>query len=660
MKAQLSPMALNETEFSAEMADFLFRGNGLELGGLTDQAKDDPQPLSIQITGIGSDQWQLFCGPLVLKKPSIIQIPAIRADISRTPEGWRFAGRLKTLLPEQVLTEEWRLNTDQPLTVQWQFQANQEGRSRINYRLKGDTETALPFSLVREPVTIKGNGFHVEATGWVIEHTMNTKVIASTGPVEINAPPNRLHIPEVTLSADTQLTDKLRADSEITLSKPVITRDALSGGASSARISALVEIASNPDPKVTGAVGLTAGYIEDPKQNLSIRGIDVKMPFGLPIMDTQPVGTFRAKALRWHTYEKGRVKGDLVQTKGRLEINARYSSQLRPGLQMDVNGWIGQAGGRLAVEIPPYQPEKEIDLGQFVSSAAGFSAKGSLAGTGDFKIEPDGLKGSALITITNASLSQKDDALSIEGVSASLLMPQLPDLRSAPRQPLSADHIQLGEISAHDFNAFFQIEPPGTLFIEKADVQWCNGGIHTQSIRLHPDKQDIELTLFANQLNLAQVLEQLGVTEGEGEGAVNGRIPLRLHEGMPIFDNGFLYSTPGQGGTIHLRDTNSLLQGMPREAPQFIQLDIATEALKDYTYDWARLSLNSENDILKVGLKLKGKPNKLLPFTYDKETEQFRRINGEPIAEFQEIGFDLNFSSSLSQILQYKKMLNKK
>ena len=666
ISAQLNPPAVKKTELAVHLTDFSFLGNGIGFGPMTDPATGANQPVSVHLTGIGDQEWQLICGSVVLQQPSIVQIPAIRADISLDPTNPSMEARLETRLTAQTLAGQWHVTSDRPMTVKWQLHATRKGQDRIDYRLVGDAEGALPFSLKRAPVEIRGNGFHINATGWARPQEVDAKIMARTGPVQVQAAPTDLRIPEIILLADThwfkdaQATDKMTVKGDISLPKPVVTHGTLFGGAAAARISARIETASKTEPKVTGVFYLRDGYIKESEQKLTVSEIGIKMPFGLPATASHPKGTLQANVLRWHTYEKGSISGDLMQTDARLDFNAAYTSQLRPGLRMDVNGSIDQAGGRMAFTIPAYQPEKKIDLGQFIPSAAGFIFQGSLTGAGDLMIDQGGLKGSAKINVDGAALSKKDDALSIEGISVSLTMPHLPDLRSAPRQPLSASHVQLGEISTHDFKAYFQLEPPGTFFIEKADVQWCNGSMHTQSIRLGPDNPDIELTLFANQLNLAQVLEQLGVTEGEGEGAVNGRIPLRVHKGVPVFDNGFLYSTPGQGGTIHLRDTQSLLQGMPKQAPQFIQLDIATEALKDYTYNWARLSLNSEKDILKVGLKLSGKPNQLLPFTYDKETEQFQRIEGEPIADFQEIGFDLNFSSSLSQILQYKALFKQK
>ena len=89
-------------------------------------------------------------------------------------------------------------------------------------------------------------------------------------------------------------------------------------------------------------------------------------------------------------------------------------------------------------------------------------------------------------------------------------------------------------------------------------------------------------------------------------------------------------------------------------------MDIATEALKDYTYRWAKLSVQSQKDILLLKLQLDGKPNRLLPFAYDQRLGKFQRTTDKGQAEFKGISIDLNFKSPLNEIIHYKEFLNRK
>jgi hypothetical protein len=219
--------------------------------------------------------------------------------------------------------------------------------------------------------------------------------------------------------------------------------------------------------------------------------------------------------------------------------------------------------------------------------------------------------------------------------------------------------LQMGELKARNLDVDFQIEDRRTLLLEKVGLQWCEGRINTAAIRIVAGKEDYDVTLFCDRLDLAMVLEQLGVAQAGGDGTVNGRIPVRWVNGRLSFDNGFLYSTPGRSGKIQLKGTREILAGIPQGTPQYTQLDIATEALKDYTYQWAKLNVQSKKDILLLKLQLDGKPNRLLPFAYNQESGQFTRVKGEGQAEFKGIGVDLNFNIPLNEIIHYKDLLHR-
>jgi hypothetical protein len=157
---------------------------------------------------------------------------------------------------------------------------------------------------------------------------------------------------------------------------------------------------------------------------------------------------------------------------------------------------------------------------------------------------------------------------------------------------------------------------------------------------------------------LADVLEQFGIASAEGSGALNGRIPLRYRDGALSFVDGFLYSTPGQGGSILLKGTEILTAGIPVDTPQYVQMDLAREALKDYAYDWVKLTLNTKGEDLLVRMQLDGKPAAALPFVYKPESGRFARVaEQEQGSRFQGIRLDVNFRLPLNKILRYKDLL---
>ena len=222
--------------------------------------------------------------------------------------------------------------------------------------------------------------------------------------------------------------------------------------------------------------------------------------------------------------------------------------------------------------------------------------------------------------------------------------------------------MSLGDLTAENGTIDFQIESLRSLLIEKAHFGWSGGKVDTQAMRLSRGTEDYQLIFYCDRLNLARVLEQFGAAAAEGGSSVSGRIPIRYAPGKLSFDDGFLFSTPGTGGKIRLTGTEILTAGIPPDTPQFAQMELAREALKDYDYSWAKLRLNSEGENLLLQMQMDGKPAKTLPFVYSKDIGGFIRVEAESQgSRFQGIRLDVNFRLPLNKLLQYKdliKMIN--
>ena len=117
-------------------------------------------------------------------------------------------------------------------------------------------------------------------------------------------------------------------------------------------------------------------------------------------------------------------------------------------------------------------------------------------------------------------------------------------------------------------------------------------------MRISPKTKDYHLILYCDRLNLPKILEQLGAVNAEGIGTVNGRLPIRVTNGKIRFSDGFLFSTPGEGGNIHVTGTEMLTAGIPRNTPQYVQIELAREALKDYDYDCNFIDISKSHSVI--------------------------------------------------------------
>jgi Dicarboxylate transport len=398
--------------------------------------------------------------------------------------------------------------------------------------------------------------------------------------------------------------------------------------------------------------------VADKSRQLAAQALDLDLPLQWPPDGKIRGGKLMLRALQWQDRLLGGIQGTVRQEVRSLKLHLEHRSKLLAGLRVIMDGGVDAGGIRADVRVPAYQPKQGLDLGQFMSTAAGIKVGGRLEAHGTVAMTRAGLQNRAYLAMDHGSVVQDAHKLKLDGIAMALQMDDLAAFKSAPRQRLQVADLQLGNLKAQNLDVDFQLENRRTLLLEKMGLQWCRGRINMGAVRIVSGREDYDVTLFCDRLDLAMVLQQLGAAEAGGDGTVNGRIPLRWVNGRLSFDNGFLYSTPGQTGQIQLKGTQALLSGIASGTPQHTQLDIATEALKDYTYQWAKLNVRSENDILLLKLQLDGKPNRLLPFAYNQKLGQFIRINGEGQAEFKGIGIDLNFNVPLNKIIHYKDLLH--
>ncbi len=381
----------------------------------------------------------------------------------------------------------------------------------------------------------------------------------------------------------------------------------------------------------------------------------------LPVAATK--GNFTCRKLTLNQTDLGRIEASCKQRKNKLSFKGSYASKLIKELKLIVTGECGinQAGDFQAdadLSIPACKPAQPIILGKFFPGAGKSTLDGTLSAMGKFAYNADRsckLHGEVTINLNHAHFNDPEKNISCSDINFSLKFPELPSRASAPNQKLTFAQFKAGNINCENGAFSFQLERDQSLFIEKGRIGWCEGNVETQALRISPHLNNYQSTLYCDRLKLTELLKQLGQIEALGQGSVNGRIPITLNGGKITFSDGFLYSTPNQPGNIKIKSGSALTAGIPTSSPQFAQLDLAREALKDYQYKWAKLKLNSQDDELILNLQFDGKPNLALPFVYKKELGGFVRITGAgPGSHFQGIRLDINLRLPLNHILRYK------
>ena len=397
--------------------------------------------------------------------------------------------------------------------------------------------------------------------------------------------------------------------------------------------------------------------------NSRMEGISGAIPLIWPPKRHQKKGRISIASLSYRKLSLGAIQGQIHQTATGFNVNGRLRGDLLPHTSLMFEGRsrifdTKRPSARINFNLMRPFGVPDFDLSNYHSAAQDIKINGKILLSATFLMEDSKFSGSIQSQMINGKVGKTKQQFAIEGIQISLSIPGLPEVRSAPGQQLKFSKLSYGDLTAENGIIDFQIESPRSFLIEKVHFDWSGGKVDTQAMRISRGREDYHIIFYCDRLNLAKVLEQFGAAAAEGNGTVSGRIPIRYTNGKLSFDDGFLFSTPGAGGKINLTGTEILTAGIPPDTPQFFQMELAREALKDYDYTWAKLSLNSEGENLLLKMQMDGKPAKTLPFVYRKDVGGFIRVEaGGEGSRFQGIRLDVNFRLPLNKLLQYQGLI---
>jgi hypothetical protein len=412
-----------------------------------------------------------------------------------------------------------------------------------------------------------------------------------------------------------------------------------------------------------GRVVVSDGRVTLPDDRLRVTGISGRLPLRWPASEKGRAGSFSTGPVVLRGEKLGTLKGSLGQTESGLAFKAVFSTDLVSQLVTSLKGTFdilpaGNSDLHLKFDMSRPETAPEIDVAGIVPGVSGLFAGGGVRVHGEISGGGAcGIGGHLAASWKDGWLRMPREKMRIDGIQATLNLPELPDLRSAPAQPIRFDRAVMGDFELKNGSIDFQLESFRSLLIEKSRFRWCRGIVEVPAFRIAPETDDYRLTLYCDRLNLAEVLGQLGI-DAEGKGALNGRIPVHWSGGRLDFQDGFLFSTPGQGGKIRIIQSDILTAGVAPDSPEYNQMALASEALKDYDYTWARLNLNTEGEDLLLRLQLDGRPAGVLPFVYRKEKSGFVRVReGAKGSHFQGIRLDVNFRLPIDRLLRYSDII---
>ena len=411
-------------------------------------------------------------------------------------------------------------------------------------------------------------------------------------------------------------------------------------------------------PLVNMLLKASKGKISAPEFKTYASGLNLEIPFHYPNTQKNVTGNYSISKLSYDNQYKFSTSGKILQTGlKKFQISGGVNLLTISDLKVQFKSIVWFEKGLNAsldfntnhvslnfTDIENIIPQKlqtaDLDMIVFAKGKARFLNHH--------------LKTSMSLNINDGKIFMPDTNFTATGINAIIELNDLLALESFPGQTLTIDTIEVNKIKIKNAKIRFTIEDGKSLLIENIRFNWCNGLVSTESIRFPQKNNSYFLTFYCDRLEMTQLLKQMGAFNAQGSGTLNGRIPVIYSDGDIAFDNGFLFSTPGSGGKVVIENSDRIIAGIPLDNPQFVQLDLAQEALKDFDYHWAKLVFNSFEDTLDVKMELNGKPSKVLPFEYKKEFGGFVRVDASsPGSQFEGIKLDVNLKLPFNDVMKF-------
>lgn len=420
-----------------------------------------------------------------------------------------------------------------------------------------------------------------------------------------------------------------------------------------------------PDPAAVKEAELSAslavenGALDLIRQEIDLQGITFDLPFAWPEQKPSPAGTVAIEAIQMRQVRLGNFRGSIRQADGEFSLEGMVSSFLLPDSPVQLTGRarIPRQDNTFA-EAALTIREGRMDvanLARLYPALESITGSGTLDVNGNIGFSPCGMQGDLSILMRDGNIAVPEAHLELDDVGFNLHFPALPGFTTDPAQKMRIGSLRSNKLVVDDLQTFFRVESPQSLYIEKIAGKWSGGRIFTSGFRLQKGKEELEVALFCDRVELARILSQFGLAEAEGEGRMSGRVPLVYADQKIFVDDGFLFTSPGETGTLKVRQSKHLTLGVPEDVPQFSPLHFAGAALGNFEYNWAKLNIISEEENLLLKLQIDGKPKEKLPYRFDAGSNVFVRLEeGASGGMDQPIKLDVNFRVPVNDLFRYQ------
>ncbi|MCP4148574.1 MAG: hypothetical protein GY757_12580, partial [bacterium] len=616
---------LSDISFQADIKRVLSSLAGLEI----------TSPFTFSVEGKGEESLVFKCSPISPAAPYGIRIANVAGKISGLPESPSLKGALLVEIPTASLSRflpMGKVVSKMPLVINSEFSLSTGTTSGLTGTTSGLTGTTPGLTGADDSIawTFKGKGRGRQLS------------FLSPLPAESLSKCRRLDL-DITASGVGLLSKssfKLNAEGLTLKFKDFIF------SAERVFLGSTLK-----DPGVGNFIGsgrlkIVSALFHDKSKSLINTGrIDIDLPWDYPFTRTNiknPTGSINIASMDASGFRLGKINGEVRQENGSFNISGTVNTALEH-VKVILTGFVTPPSHTrgtplkaavvkegldfsVGFSIPQPRESVSLEMEKLNPMFEGMKLAGRFSGSG--KISSNSADESGMLT-SNAFFSLKDgslvmaqpgavtgDELSIDGLNVQVKIDDLFEFTSEKNQLLTFKNLSALGFPVTDGRVTFELEGPGSFFVESGEFSCLNGRIITAALRYNMGTGDIKTILYCDRLDFDRVMNILMEKEvAYGNAELNGIIPINLSRGIPLIKKGYLYSTPGIKGNIKFTDSSVISGGVL----------LVEEAVKDFNYNWIKVKMNSKKDRLNVTVFIEGAPAGKLPLKLDTKTNDLVR-----------------------------------
>ena len=394
-------------------------------------------------------------------------------------------------------------------------------------------------------------------------------------------------------------------------------------------------------PTARGSLTLSRSSLRK-GSSLTVGSLDAEVPWRYPLHTGESSmgrGRLRLSGIKTPSANWGDLQGEISLERDSLRLLATLRTPLAP-LSVKMEGTLRQERGgplfSLHYTLPPAKFHHSDSLTALSPLLKGYSFAGDLSGSGSLSFSGKALSSPSAFRLSQGEIfTTSGTPLSLSGIEGELKMEETLALRSQKGIRFHFQKAKAGEVLVPGGDLSFTLEGPESLLIESADLSYSRGRISLHPFRYTFGAPGFTCTLYCDRIRFDDTINQLmGEPTAQGDAELNGLITLTVKEGLPIFQTGHLYSTPGVGGNLRLKRGSLASGGMV----------LVEEAMSDFNYDWVRVTLESSGEKLNLTAFINGAPARKLPLVYDPGKREFvREPQGKRSVDLKGLLLELRF-----------------